>query len=236
MKKRISRFTLVEMLTVIAIIAILAAIITPVVIIARQRGRITDAKSDITSIMTALKGLQAECHGKVLTKDGNKYYTSSSTDSLQEVPVSDGVARIDEDSTDQNPDDPDQVNPNKAYPLYDAFITELTAPKNKGLKKVSVNKRKNTLLDPKQEFDPSKDYTDQRAALYRDPWGNPYKILIKVTSDDEGLKINGNKTIPGTFAVYSFGPNGKNDGGCHADFRICGDDDCDHDDVASWNL
>ena len=217
MKKRISRFTLVEMLTVIAILAILAGIITPVVIIARQRGRITDAQSDISSMMTALKAMDSD-YGEVLDKKDGKYYTSGAT--LQEVTVnSDNVAAVEGNA-------------------YNAFITELTAPKNGALEKVAVNKRKKTYLDPRQEFDPSANYTGQTEQLYRDPWGNPYKILIKVTAEDDGLKVykDYGKTISGKFAIYSFGPDGKDGNGCNADFRICGDDDCDHDDIASWNL
>ena len=40
MKKQIKNFTLVEMLTVVAIISILAALVIPTVIIAQNKGRV----------------------------------------------------------------------------------------------------------------------------------------------------------------------------------------------------
>lgn len=209
MKKRYYKFTLVEMLTVIAIIAILAGIITPVVIISRNRGQRSRAESDVTSIMAALKQMDADC-SKVLTKD-NKI-GGVTIDS-----ISSNIATIDGDA-------------------YDAMIAELSAPKNGALAAVSVNKRKKVYLDPRKDFDPTKNYTDQKDLLYRDPWGNPYKIYVKTTHDDKLALPGTSKTIVGNFAVYSFGPNKTDDNGCHADKPICGSADCDHDDISSWAL
>ena len=212
MKKFRYNFTLTEVLTVIAIIGILAAITTPIVIMSRDRGRVTQAQGDITAIITALKQLEADYH-KVLNKD-NKIGNKAAS-------VSSDVATVTGDA-------------------YDAMITELSAPKNTGLT-VSVNKRKKVYLDPKKEFDPTASYAGQSEALYRDPWGNAYVVYLKVTRNDE-LAIPGTpKTIPGNFAVYSFGSNGNDDKGCNADLEDCiktGDtsNHRDHDDIASWLL
>ena len=210
MKKRHYKFTLVEMLTVIAIIGILAAIVTPVVIISRNRGQRSRAESDVTSIMAALKQLDAD-YNKVLSKDNKIGGVEVASEK-----ISNEIATVDGEA-------------------YDALITELTAPKNSGLAAASVNKRKKVYLDPRKDFDPTKDYKDQKELLYRDPWGNPYKVLIKVKHDDK-LQINGNKTIVGNFAVYSFGPDKTDDDGCNADKPICGSADCKHDDISSWAL
>ena len=130
---------------------------------------------------------------------------------------------------------------------YDAMIIELSAPKIKKGEStpfpVSVNKRKKIYLDPKKEFDPSMEYDnytdEQTASLYRDPWGNPYVVYIKVARDDS-LKIpDTSKTIPGNFAAYSCGPNGTDDMGCNADLENCiggSGEHRDHDDIASWNI
>ena len=222
MKKQRHNFTLTEVLTVIAIIGILAAITAPVVIMSRDRGRVAQAQGDITAITTALKQLEADYHKVIGT--GNKF---GNTDTG--ITVTSEVATVTGNG-------------------YDAMIAELSAPKNSGLT-VSVNKRKKIYLDPKKEFDPSQDYNavdasnniDNKAALYRDPWGNPYVVYIKVTRDEQ-LAIPGtSKTIPGNFAAYSFGPNGTDDKGCNADLENCinSDDSSnhrDHDDVASWNI
>ncbi len=220
MKKQRHNFTLTEVLTVIAIIGILAAITAPVVIMSRDRGRVAQAQGDITAIITALKQLEADYHKVIGT--GNKF---GNTDTG--ITVTSEVATVTGNG-------------------YDAMIIELSAPKIKKNEStpfpVSVNKRKKIYLDPKKEFDPSMkydDYTDdQTASLYRDPWGNPYVVYIKVTRDEQ-LAIPGtSKTIPGNFAAYSCGPNGTDDKGCNADLENCISSGThrDHDDVASWNI
>jgi type II secretory pathway pseudopilin PulG len=210
-------------LTVIAIIGILAAITTPVVIMSRDRGRVAQAQGDITAIVTALKQLEADYH-RVLTKDkkiGNKSVSTDGTNE-NEIATVKGEA-------------------------YDAMIIELSAPK---IKKdgstqfpVSVNKRKKIYLDPKKEFDPSMEYDnytdEQTASLYRDPWGKPYVVYIKVARNDELAIPDTSKTIPGNFAAYSFGANGADDKGCNADLETCiggSGDHRNHDDIASWTF
>ena len=219
MKKQRHNFTLTEVLTVIAIIGILAAITAPVVIMSRDRGRVAQAQGDITAIITALKQLEADYHKVIGT--GNKFGNTDTGISVPSTGTHKDIATVTGNG-------------------YDAMIAELSAPKNSGLT-VSVNKRKKIYLDPKKEFDPSSSYSGQEDALYRDPWGNPYIVYIKVTRDEQ-LAIPGtSKTIPGNFAAYSCGPNGTDDMGCNADLENCinsGDSSNhrDHDDVASWNI
>ena len=224
MKKQRHNFTLTEVLTVIAIIGILAAITAPVVIMSRDRGRVAQAQGDITAIITALKQLEADYHKVIGT--GNKFGNTDTGISVPSTGTHKDIATVTGNG-------------------YDAMIAELSAPKNTGLT-VSVNKRKKIYLDPKKEFDPSQNYNavdagnniDNKAALYRDPWGNPYVVYIKVTRDEQ-LAIPGtSKTIPGNFAAYSYGPNGTDDKGCNADLENCISSGThrDHDDVASWNI
>ena len=221
MKKLSRRFTLVEMLTVVAIISILAALVIPTVIIVQNRGRVTQAKSDISSIMTAMKQLNSD-YSRILLKGGG--INGSSKASLSD---SNKLATISGDT-------------------YDAFIAEISVPKNGKLSTTAstrINKRKKVYLDPKTGFDPTKNYDDAANAekLWLDPWGSRYKIYVKLAETSELAVPDTNKTIASEMAVYSFGPNAEDDNGCNVELDACiknGDSDNhkNHDDIASWNL
>ncbi len=235
MQKRMHRFTLVEMLTVIAIISILAGLIIPVVVIAQERGRETQAKSDIAALMSALKQVETD-YGRILKKDGSDYKMGDKTLSASDEDVGSGNDAIKTKKITFEADN------NGGCDEYDALICELSAPKNKGIT-VSVNKRKKMYLEPKKGFDPAKDYDAddaQKATLWRDPWGNPYKIFINVAGNG-ALKITNDKSIATDIAIYSFGPNGTDDKGCNVALDTCitGSGAADHklhDDIASWDL
>lgn len=247
MKKTIRRFTLVEMLTVVAIIGILAGLIIPTVIIAQNRGRETQAKTDISSIMTALKQLKSDYNrclvrtgtasnpqfhvgGKEVYSDGVTHFSCNLHSSSQ----THYVVRIDNGRDSTNDDN-----------AYDAMIAELSAPKNAVIRGETqsecVNRRRKTYLDPKSGFNPAVNYNtaDNLEKLWRDPWGNPYVIFIGVDADHRMVMPNGVNIASG-LAVYSFGPNGTDDGGCHSSLD---EDECtgsgnhkNHDDIASWRL
>ena len=220
MKKQFKRFTLVEMLTVVAIISILAALVIPTVIIAQNRGRVTQAKSDIASIITAMKQLKSD-YNRILPSDGT---INGST----KASVSSKIATVSGDA-------------------YDTFIAEISAPKTSGLgtdAKKRINKRKKVYLDPQSGFDPTKSVSDNKDHLWRDPWGSAYTVYVKLEKTNQFTIPGTSKTIASDMAVYSFGPNGEDDKGCNVELDVCikkdKDDDDDthkkHDDIASWNL
>lgn len=215
MKKQFKRFTLVEMLTVVAIISILAALVIPTVIIAQNRGRVTQAKSDIASIITAMKQLKSD-YNRILLSNGIINGTSKAS-----LSDSGKLATISGDE-------------------YDVFIAEISAPKTSGLgtdAKKRINKRKKVYLDPKSSFDPTKSVSDNKDNLWRDPWGSAYVIYVKLEETDK-LAVTASKTIASDMAVYSFGPNGEDDKGCNVELDVCigSGNHKEHDDIASWNL
>ena len=126
---------------------------------------------------------------------------------------------------------------------YDAFIAELNVPGNRGItaSNININKRKSTFLEPRADFDPSKDFNDEDnvSKLWRDPWGNCYRVYINVEGEKYLTIKNGSKTtnVATDVALYSFGPNGTDDGGCNADLDDCISSGTHklHDDIVSWS-
>ena len=209
MNKR--NFTLVELLVVVGIIAILAGLLTPAVIGAQQQGRITQAKSDMATILMALKGLDGT-YGKMVFKDSNKYYM--------------GNKEWTTDSFSGNVKNAKLVGPSNKDDYY-AFVAELSDPANgKSGFTISVNKRKMKFLDPKPEYNPAVAYDDDtnKPHLWLDPWGNPYVVLVNVDYTDQIVDPTDNaKLVSGKAIAYSYGPDGAS-----------ANDDDKKDNVCSW--
>jgi len=221
----VRRFTLVELLIVVGIIALLAGLVLPAVIGGIRQGRITQAKSDLAAIMMALKGVEGT-YGKMVKSPytfGSKTLSASSNVIFM---GGSGTASSDE------------------VMAYNAFIAELSVPENKSSGSYTVtpniNARRIKFLEPRASFDPSAAYTstsspDNVSQLWRDPWGMPYKLLINVTGADSVTV--GSKTLAVKAAGYSCGPNGTDDSGCNANLETCIGSGTHklHDDVTSWD-
>ncbi len=68
-KNKISGFTLIELMIVIAIIAILASIIIPNISRARQRAQLTACMENLKSVATAVKIYEVDHPGPILIND-----------------------------------------------------------------------------------------------------------------------------------------------------------------------
>lgn len=220
--KKHQRFTLVEILVVIGIIAILSGLILGAVSLSQASARKTQAKTDMASIIMALRGVEAT-YGKMVNS-GKTSFNGKSIGTPQKS---------------KNDNDTWAFGGTDNVDAYDAFIAELSVPGNSGIttSNININKRKITFLEPRADFDPSKEYnnTDNESKLWRDPWGNRYRVYINV--EGEKYLTIGSKNVATDVALYSFGPNGTDDGGCNADLDDCISSGTHklHDDIVSWS-
>lgn len=215
-------FTLVELLVVIGIIAILAGLVIPAVIRAQQQGRITQAKSDMATILLALKGVEST-YNKMVNGDSSFDGKTAKTDSAFPNCIILGGGN------------------DTSVDAYDCFIAELSVPNQ--VSNPNINKRKMKFLDPSPKFDPSIDYNatsdeakENRKHLWRDPWGNRYVIIINTQLTDEiPNPADTNKSLAAKAIVYSYGPNGEDNNAKNILYDVGSSLDATCDDIASWH-
>lgn len=221
--KQKQTFTLVELLVVIGIIAILAGLVIPAVIRAQMQGRITQAKSDMATILLALKGVESTYNKMV---NGNSSFDGKTAKTDSAFPNCIILGGGNDTSVD----------------AYDCFIAELSVPNQ--VDTPNINKRKIKFLDPSPKFDPSIDYDDatsdeakeNRKHLWRDPWGNRYVIIINTQLTDEiPNPADTNKSLAAKAIVYSYGPNGEDNNAKNILYDVGSSLDATCDDIASWH-
>jgi prepilin-type N-terminal cleavage/methylation domain-containing protein len=175
MKKRISphqffiaAFTLVELLTVIAIIAILMGLLFPAIAAVKENGRKVQAKNDVMQIVAAVKAYNTE-YGKYPVVEETK---SSENDEEKEAAVGDPAADM-------------QIKNNALFNTLRAIPEGLNANHKYNPRRVVFFEGKSVSnpVQPRAGF-VEKGADDIKGSFY-DPWGKQYNVVLDSNYDNQ---------------------------------------------------
>ena len=204
MKHRL--FTLVELLTVIAVIAILAGIAVPVVVGMQSKGRETSARADMNAIKMALTQFKADYS---VWPQG--IYTSSQKDDVVKTVTVSG--KSDESLIIVTPFSP-AASLQSSETVYDNITEALTynkvdssTPDNPSAN--YGNKKKRRYLDPPAKTVETK---NPKTGYYKlDPWGRRYNIALdwdyngKIVFDSSNKFGGESSAVLGQILIFSYG-------------------------------
>jgi prepilin-type N-terminal cleavage/methylation domain-containing protein len=202
----ITAFTLIELLVVIVIIGVLAGLSFPVYQSVQNSAKKTQAKNDVTQIVTAVSAFYTE-YGRYPTTaaTGADAFFGGSTDAVPSGATLAGqndflLDVLRNNTTGANGSVVTPLNTRGIVFLEPRVINNSSAPKSG----VVANGSSGT----------------GRAGVFYDPWGSEYRILID-TSYDNSLKNPYTDTPGGTnintgVAAWSVGKNGTLGGGAAA--------------------
>jgi prepilin-type N-terminal cleavage/methylation domain-containing protein len=199
-------FTLVEMLVVIAIIAILAGILLPALAHVKTKAKIAVTKVEITQLVTAIQHYDTDYDRPPLSKAAFDSTSAGSPDFTCGTVMTNGVAIA----------APEIISTgNNGYQNCNsevlAIIMNLDVYPNGSHAR---NPHRRVFFDPKRASAANAHGLGPDTVL-RDPWGNPYIITLDVNDDNRcqdgfyyPLTKGDNSLLPSRSAVvWSFGPD-----------------------------
>lgn len=209
MKKQ--HFSLVELLTVIAVIAILAGILIPTVGAVKESGRATQALTEAKGIHLAIKSFQND-HKYLPSKD-------ISNGSTNDIVYWGSVAAATPAANDAKTIKENAALDATYLTLFDTICyvdhTDITKTPASTSDAKKFNKKAKKYLNPPPSYFGASDST---TAGYRDPWGRPYIIYLDTNYDGKIENIASKFGLPGnqvndTVAVISLGKTTVPSGG-----------------------
>jgi prepilin-type N-terminal cleavage/methylation domain-containing protein len=182
-------FTLIELLTVIAIIAILMGLLFPAFSMVREKARQTQAKNDVSNIITAVKAYYTEYGKYPLVSSGTDTYfggdvAPANSSGYTGTTVASGTTNV------------SALNPRQIV------FMEIPAVKNTS--------------SPAQGVVPN---GSTGAGSFYDPWGSQYNIIIDGNYDNTLTNPYSDTSPPGGTPLntgviaYAYGKNGNLGGG-----------------------
>lgn len=192
-------FTLVEILVVIAVIAILMGLMFPALGMVKERAYMRQSLSDVKAIHMAIKSFKSDYHylpdrttGNDIVYYGskNKSTTTTTDEKCNDVFKSDDTLK-------------DDYNTLFSILCYQKPGGNL--PSDSGSDAIDkdpreLNPRKIKILTPSAKY--TKSATSQNG--YRDPWGRPYLVFLDTNYDGE-ISLPGSKKIYDDAAVIGVG-------------------------------
>lgn len=194
-------FTLIEILTVVAIIGILAGIMVPTVARARVRARVGMARLECANLANSIKSYHGE-YSRFPTAYGQVANTAGG-DVTFNSPL--GMKHASGDPMDANPNSKLEVGPlNSDLVAILLAVEGLGAnPPNKGH---SRNPKKRQFFDGKMANDIGKPGVGPDGIL-RDIFGSPYVVTIDFSSDNNCVDRLYGSIDRQSVVVWSLGPD-----------------------------
>jgi prepilin-type N-terminal cleavage/methylation domain-containing protein len=162
----IAAFTLVELLTVIAIIAILMGLLFPAIGVVKQNGYKTQARNDVMQVLTSVKAYNTEYGKYPVIQD-----QAESSDEEKEAAVGDDAADI-------------KIKNNALFNTLRAIPEGLNKNHKYNPRRVVFHEGK-SVSNPEQ---PRAGYvekgSEEKKGCFYDPWGKQYNVIFDSNYDN----------------------------------------------------